>query len=170
MKKYKICSFQNVLFRSMTAKLLCLLLLILIASLYSNWLLLMILIVSLYSNVAGTQYNIWNGSFWSKGTLRVNQNIEFNEDYAVAADIKSCTCIVPSGDVTILTTTNSILGGKLALKTPGTSTYDNDATLLQTIVFTGSNTGNITYKRANTATNKFVYSYKKTVLVDTIKK
>lgn len=101
--------------------------------------------------------NIYTTS-WSLGTPTANQNIEFAGNYAVATNIVACSCTVTSGAVSIPTGNYLKLGGQLTVNTPGTLTFENNASLVQT-TFTGANLGNITYKRAGTTIREFDYTY-----------
>ena len=101
--------------------------------------------------------NVYSSS-WSLGTPTADQDIEFTGSYSDATDITACSCTVTSGTVTIPTGNYLKLGGKLTVNTPGTLTFENNASLVQT-AFTGANTGDITYQRASTTNREFDYTY-----------
>jgi hypothetical protein len=89
----------------------------------------------------------WGGSSWSPvGNPTADENIEFTGNYSVATDITACSCTVISGNVTIPTGNYLKLRGKLTVNAPGTLTFEDTSSLVQT-AFTGANSGNITYKR-----------------------
>jgi hypothetical protein len=105
--------------------------------------------------------NNWNGTIWDSGTpptINGTQNLVFNAGFTTNADLSGCSCTVNSGAVIIQTGNNLILGGKLTVNTPGTLTFENNASLVQT-AFTGANAGNVTYKRATTTIREFDYTY-----------
>jgi len=100
----------------------------------------------------------WNGISWSKGTPTSGKKIVFNSAYTSTGSISGCSCQVSAGDVHIDAGHNLILGGKLTVTAPGTLTFENNASLVQT-TYTGANTGNITYKRNTTTNREFDYTY-----------
>lgn len=109
--------------------------------------------------ISGLVTKTWNGLAWSPvgNPTDSNQNIIFTGDYAEAADVTACACTVNSGIVNFPTGNYLKLGGKLTVNTPGTLTFENNASLVQTS-YTGSNTGSITYKR-NYSGGELDYTY-----------
>ncbi|WP_310560238.1 PA14 domain-containing protein [Flavobacterium sp.] len=91
---------------------------------------------------------IWNGTTWTPtGAPTEHQDIQFTAIYAQAADINACSCTVNSGAVVTILAGNYLkLGGLLTVNAAGTLTFENNASLIQT-GFTGTNVGNIIYKR-----------------------
>lgn len=109
--------------------------------------------------ISGLVTKTWNGTTWSPAGNPTdnNQNIIFTGDYAEATDVSACECTVNSGIVNFPTGNYLKLGGKLTVNTPGTLTFENNASLVQT-TFTGANTGDITYKR-NYSGGELDYTY-----------
>ncbi len=101
----------------------------------------------------------WNGISWSKGTPSIGKNIIFNSGYTATGSISGCSCTVNSGNVTIPTGNNLILGGKLTVNAPATLTFEDTSSLVQTTLFTGANSGNITYKRITAPIRQMDYTY-----------
>jgi hypothetical protein len=101
----------------------------------------------------------WNGTAWSPiGAPTANENIVFTASYAENTDVTACACTVNSGTVNFPAGRYLKLGGRLTVNSPGTLTFENNSSLVQT-TFTGSNIGNITYKRANTTFVENDYTY-----------
>jgi MBG domain (YGX type) len=101
----------------------------------------------------------WNGIAWSPaGEPTADHNIVFTGNYSENSDVTACACTVNSGAVTFSAGRYLKLGGKLTVNTPGTLTFENNASLVQTTNYTGTNTGNITYKR-NFTGGQFDYTY-----------
>ncbi|QBN19144.1 T9SS sorting signal type C domain-containing protein [Flavobacterium nackdongense] len=101
----------------------------------------------------------WNGTSWSpSGAPTADHNIEFTGNYSENTDVTACACTVNSGTVTFPTGRYLKLGGKLTVNTPGTLTFENNASLVQTTNYIGTNNGSITYKR-NFSGGQFDYTY-----------
>ena len=93
----------------------------------------------------------WNGTGWSPpGAPTGDQNIEFTGNYNVAADVIACSCTVTSGTVTISAGNNLILGDKLTVNAPGTLSFENNASLLQSGYTGTNNPSNINVKKNST--------------------
>ncbi len=101
----------------------------------------------------------WNGSAWSPaGNPTSDQNILFTANYAQNADVTACACTINSGTVNFPEGRYLKLGGKLTVNTPGTLTFENNASLVQTANYTGTNTGDINYNR-NFTGGELDYTY-----------
>lgn len=127
-----------------------------------------------YSNVVTITFSkaIWNGSAWSNGTgptATIGADFQGNFTSSVHAsatsgNLSACSVTVTSGtilfDVGTLTVQNSVnVSG-------GTLTFENNASLYQVLdvanapgVYSGGNSGNITYKRTTTGIRQFDYTY-----------
>ena len=103
----------------------------------------------------------WNGTNWDNGTpptIDGTQNLVFNASHTASTDLSGCSCTVNTGALKINSGNNLILGGKLTVNPPGTITFEDTSSLVQT-AFTGANSGNIIYKRKTTAITKMDYTY-----------
>jgi hypothetical protein len=103
----------------------------------------------------------WGGSSWSPaGNPTANDNIIFTGNYSLTTDVTACSCTVNSGAVVTIPTGKYLkLQGQLTVNAPGTLTFENNSSLVQTSSFTGANIGSITYKRATTTSREFDYTY-----------
>jgi hypothetical protein len=101
----------------------------------------------------------WNGTTWSPPIIpTANDNIIFAGNYTVNTDVTACSCTVTSGNVRIPSGNYLKLAGQLTVNAPGTLTFENNSSLVQT-GFTGANVGVITYKRATTTNRETDYTY-----------
>jgi hypothetical protein len=127
-----------------------------------------------YSNVITITFSkvIWNGSAWSNGTgPTASIGADFQGSYtssvhasATSGNLSACSVTVTSGavlfDVGTLTVQNSVnVAG-------GTLTFNNNASLYQVLdvanapgVYSGGNSGNVSYKRTTTGIRQFDYTY-----------
>lgn len=102
----------------------------------------------------------WNGSAWSPaGNPTADNDIVFTANYAQNADVTACACTVNAGTVNFPAGRYLQLGGRLTVNSPGTLTFENNASLVQTANYVGANIGNISYKRANTTFIETDYTY-----------
>ncbi|WP_284653394.1 T9SS sorting signal type C domain-containing protein [Flavobacterium terrisoli] len=127
-----------------------------------------------YSNVITITFNkaIWNGSAWSNGTGPTNLiGADFQGNFtssvhasATSGNLSTCSVTVTSGnvlfDVGTLTVQNAVAVAG------GTLTFGNNASLYQVVdvanapgVYSGGNTGNISYSRTTTPVRQFDYTY-----------
>ncbi|MFN7013357.1 MAG: IPT/TIG domain-containing protein, partial [Bacteroidia bacterium] len=127
-----------------------------------------------YSNVITITFNkaVWNGSAWSNGTGPTSTiGADFQGNYtssvhasATSGNLSACSVTVTSGavlfDVGTLTVQNAVV------VSGGTLTFENNASLYQVVdvanapgVYSGGNSGNITYKRTTTGIRQFDYTY-----------
>ncbi|MFN3753737.1 T9SS sorting signal type C domain-containing protein [Flavobacterium sp.] len=109
---------------------------------------------------------IWNGSAWSNGTgPTLTIGADFQGNYTSSGNLSACSVTVTSGNVVIaaghtLTVQNqvNVVGGSLV--------FADDASLYQITnvanapgVYSGGNTGNITYERTAAPMFRFDYTY-----------
>lgn len=121
-----------------------------------------------YSTIASISINsaTWNGTTWSNGTGPSNIiSAEFQGNYSSLGNLNACSVLVTSGNViinvghTLTVQTNvRVVGGSL--------TFEDESSLYQVQdvangvgVFSGGNTGNISYKRVTTPLFRFDYTY-----------
>ncbi len=120
-----------------------------------------------FSVIASVSINrtVYNGTIWSNGLPTNAKVVEFQGNFSSTADLNACSVIVSSGNVVIN------LGHTLTVQTNvtvagGTMVFENQSSLNQVLdvantpgVYSGGNTGNITYKRVTTPLFKFDYTY-----------
>lgn len=119
-----------------------------------------------YSNVVTITFNktIWNGG-WSNGTPDATKAVEFQSDFTSAGDIAACSVSVTGGNVVIATGHTLTVQNQVAV-TGGTLTFNDDSSLYQPNpvvnapgVYSGGNTGSITYNRTATPMFRLDYTY-----------
>ncbi|MCA0348052.1 MAG: T9SS sorting signal type C domain-containing protein [Bacteroidetes bacterium] len=118
-----------------------------------------------YSNVASITFDraIWNGS-WS-GTPSATAAVEFQADYSSSGSINACSVLVSGGNV-VFNTGDALIVQNAVTVTGGTLTFEDESSLYQPNavanapgVYSGGNSGNITYKRTSTPMYKLDYTY-----------
>lgn len=119
-----------------------------------------------YSNVVTITFNktIWNGG-WSNGTPDATKAVEFQSDFTSAGDIAACSVSVTGGNVVIATGHTLTVQNQVAVS-GGTLTFNDDSSLYQPNpvvnapgVYSGGNTGSITYNRTATPMFRLDYTY-----------
>lgn len=118
-----------------------------------------------YSNVASITFDraIWNGS-WS-GTPSATAAVEFQANYSSSGSINACSVLVSGGNV-VFNTGDALIVQNAVTVTGGTLTFEDESSLYQPNavanapgVYSGGNSGNITYKRTSTPMYKLDYTY-----------
>lgn len=118
-----------------------------------------------YSNVASITFDraIWNGS-WS-GTPSATAAVEFQANYSSSGSINACSVLVSGGNV-VFNTGDALIVQNAVTVTGGTLTFEDESSLYQPNavanapgVYSGGNSGNITYKRTSTPMFKLDYTY-----------
>ena len=103
--------------------------------------------------------NTWTASGWSNNTPTGEQNIIFNANYAVNADVVACSCQVnPNNNVTILSGKTLTLTNELTVKLTGVLTFEDKASLVQ-INNASINSGDIISKRKTTSVLSSDFTY-----------
>ena len=120
-----------------------------------------------YSTAVTLSYNkaIWNG-VWSNGTGPTNSiAAEFQADYTSAGNLNACSVLVSAGNV-IFNVGHTLTVQNEVKVTGGTLTFANQSSLYQVLnvanapgVYSGGNSGNITYNRTTTPLFRFDYTY-----------
>jgi hypothetical protein len=119
-----------------------------------------------YSNVITITFNrtVWNGG-WSNGLPDATKAVEFQSNYTSTGDLSACNVTVSGGNIVIATGHTLTIQNELNVS-GGTLTFQDDASLYQPNpvtnapgVFSGGNTGTITYNRTATPMFKFDYTY-----------
>lgn len=119
-----------------------------------------------YSNVITITFNrtVWNGG-WSNGLPDATKAVEFQSNYTSTGDLSACSVTVSGGNIVIATGHTLTIQNELNVS-GGTLTFQDDASLYQPNpvtnapgVFSGGNTGTITYNRTATPMFKFDYTY-----------
>lgn len=107
----------------------------------------------------------WNGSTWSSGAPDSATQAVFNGNYTSSGDLNACSVIVTSGTI-LFKTGNSLIVQNAVNVNGGSLTFENNASLVQVNnvnngvgVYSGGNTGNITYLRDTTLMNRYDYTY-----------
>ena len=131
---------------------------------------------TIYSNVITVTLSttVWNGSVWSNGTPNNTTRAEFQGNFTssinasgTAGNLSACSVIVTSGTVLFnkgtLTVQNqvSVVGGSLTFDDVSfdVSLYQPNNVANGAGVYSGGNTGNITFKRTSSPMFKFDYTY-----------
>lgn len=118
-----------------------------------------------YSNVASITFDraIWNGS-WS-GTPSATAAVEFQANYSSSGSINACSVLVSGGNI-VFNTGDALIVQNAVTVTGGTLTFEDESSLYQPNavanapgVYSGGNSGNITYKRTSTPMYKLDYTY-----------
>lgn len=119
-----------------------------------------------YSNVVTITFNktIWNGG-WSNGTPDATKAVEFQSNYTSTGDLSACSVSVTGGNVVIATGHTLTVQNQVAVS-GGTLTFNDDSSLYQPNpvvnapgVYSGGNTGSITYNRTATPMFRLDYTY-----------
>lgn len=119
-----------------------------------------------YSNVVTITFNktIWNGG-WSNGTPDATKAVEFQSNFTSSGDIAACSVSVTGGNVVIATGHTLTVQNQVAVS-GGTLTFNDDSSLYQPNpvvnapgVYSGGNTGSITYNRTATPMFRLDYTY-----------
>lgn len=112
--------------------------------------------------------NTYTAGRWSVGsappTINGAQNIVFNGAFAASTNLSGCSCTVNSGNVTINSGVALIVTNAVNVNAPGTLTFENNASLVQTNDVI--NSGNITYKRNISSSLTTDYTYWSSPVVD----
>lgn len=121
-------------------------------------------------NNSVTQYieykaTTWNGTAWSNGVPDSTTQAIFNGNYTSTGDLYACSVIVTSGNVVFNSNHSLIVQNELKV-TAGSLTFENNASLVQINdvtnavgVYSGGNTGSITYKRTTNPMRRFDFTY-----------
>jgi hypothetical protein len=126
------------------------------------------------STVVTLTYNktVWNGTVWSSGAPTTTLGAEFQGNFtssvnaAPTGNLTACGVIVTSGNVIFDTGTLTVQNQVMVNTPAATLTFENNTSLYQAVdvangagVYSGGNTGKITYKRTTTGIREFDYTY-----------
>jgi len=123
---------------------------------------------NLYSNVVTITYNrtIWTSGAWSNGTPDATFAADFQEDYDSAGDLEACSVVVNSGASVTFYGGDTLTVENEVNVASGTLAFENNASLVQVNdvanapgVYSGGNTGSITYTRKSTGMRLLDYTY-----------
>jgi hypothetical protein len=107
----------------------------------------------------------WDGTAWSDGIPDSATQVIFNGNYSSIGNLNACSVIVQSGNV-VFNSGHSLIVQNTVKLNAGSLTFENNASLVQinnvanaTGIYSGGNTGAITYKRNTTPIRKHDYTY-----------
>lgn len=121
-------------------------------------------------NNSVTQYiefkaTTWDGTTWSNGTPDSSTQATFEGNYTSTGDLNACSVVVNSGNV-VFNPNHSLIVLNEVKVNGGSLTFENNASLVQTSdvtnaagVYSGGNTGSITYKRTTNPIRRFDFTY-----------
>ena len=107
----------------------------------------------------------WNGTAWNPGAPDSGTQAIFNGNYTSSSDLNACSVIVNSGAV-LIKAGNSLIVQNAVTVNGGSLTFESSASLVQVNnvtnavgVYSGGNSGNITYLRDSNPMNRYDYTY-----------
>ena len=120
-----------------------------------------------FSTIASVSLNrtIYNGTAWNNGLPDNTKVAEFQGNFSSTANLNACSVVVTSGNV-VFNVGHTLTAQTTVTVTGGTLTFENQSSLNQVLdvtnapgVYSGGNSGSITYKRVTTPLFKFDYTY-----------
>jgi len=107
----------------------------------------------------------WNGTAWSPAAPDSSTQAVFNGNYTSSGDLYACSVVVNSGAV-LIKAGNSLIAQNAVTVNGGSLTFESSASLVQVNnvtngvgVYSGGNSGNITYLRDTNPMNRYDYTY-----------
>lgn len=122
---------------------------------------------NVYSSVASVNIpaSTWNGSAWSPSAPDASRVAIFNGNYSSTGNLTACSVVVNSGNV-VFNTNHTFTVQNSVKVNGGTFVFNDKSSLLQVNdvanapgVYTGGNSGNISYTRVSTQVYEFDYTY-----------
>lgn len=108
---------------------------------------------------------VWNGTAWSLGAPNNTTVAEFQGNFSSTGNLNACALVVTSGNV-VINVAHTVTVQSNVNVAGGTLTFENQSSLYQVNdvanapgVFSGGNTGTITYRRTTTPLFRFDYTY-----------
>lgn len=107
----------------------------------------------------------WDGTAWSNGVPDSSTQATFEGNYTSIGDLNACSVLVNSGNV-VFNSNHSLIVLNEVKVNGGSLTFENNASLVQVSdvtngvgVYSGGNTGSITYKRNTNPIRRFDFTY-----------
>lgn len=115
--------------------------------------------IEYYFGNCASNVNTWNGSSWSSGNPKVNQQLVFTGNYSSTSNLQGCSVIVNNNAQVVINAGHTlIVGNGITVNTGSSLTIENNAALIQLEPSTTNNTGVIVVKRNSAPMRRLDYT------------